>query len=56
MFLMGFFYTFLYRQLYHYGLKNWMILIYASIAYPIFLIGREERFLMKYWLLVKLVL
>ena len=44
MFLMGFFYTFLYRQLYHYGLKNWMILIYASIAYPIFLIGREERF------------
>lgn len=44
MFLMGFFYTFLYRQLYYHGLKNWMILIYASIVYPVFLIGREERF------------
>ncbi len=44
MFLIGFFYTFFYRQLYRYGLKNWMILIYASIAYPIFLMGREERF------------
>lgn len=44
MFLIGFFYTFFYRQLYCHGLKNWMILIYASIAYPIFLIGREERF------------
>lgn len=45
MFLIGFFYTFFYRQLYRHGLKNWMILIYASIAYPIFLMGREERFL-----------
>lgn len=45
MFLLGFFYTFIYRKMYYYGLKNWMILIYASIAYPIFLIGREERFL-----------
>ena len=44
MFLLGFFYTYLYRQIYRYGLKNWMILIYASIAYPIFLMGREERF------------
>jgi oligosaccharide repeat unit polymerase len=44
MFLLGFFYTFFYRQIYRHGLKNWMILIYASIAYPIFLIGREERF------------
>lgn len=44
MFLIGFFYTFFYRQLYRHGLKNWMILIYASIAYPIFLMGREERF------------
>ncbi len=44
MFLIGFFYTFFYRQLYCHGLKNWMILIYASIAYPIFLMGREERF------------
>lgn len=43
-FLIGFFYTFLYRQLYHHGLKNWMILIYASIIYPVFLMGREERF------------
>lgn len=44
MFLLGFFYTYIYKQIYHYELKNWMILIYASIAYPIFLIGREERF------------
>ena len=44
MFLLGFFYTFFYRQIYRHSLKNWMILIYASIAYPIFLIGREERF------------
>lgn len=44
MFLLGFFYTYIYRQTYHYGLKNWMILIYASIAYPVFLLGREERF------------
>lgn len=44
MFLLGFFYTYIYRQIYRYGLKNWMILIYASIAYPIFLMGREERF------------
>lgn len=45
MFLIGFFYTFLYRKMYHCGLKNQMILLYASIAYPMFLIGREERFL-----------
>ena len=44
MFLLGFVYTYIYKQIYHYDLKNWMILIYASIAYPIFLIGREERF------------
>lgn len=44
MFLLGFFYTFLYRQIYRHGLKNWMILVYASIAYPLFLMGREERF------------
>lgn len=44
MFLLGFFYTLFYEQLYRDGLKNWMILIYASISYPIFLIGREERF------------
>lgn len=44
MFLLGFFYTFMYRRLYYYGLKNWMILLYASIVYPIFLMGREERF------------
>lgn len=44
MILLGFFYTYMYRQLYLQGLKNWMILIYASIVYPIFLMGREERF------------
>lgn len=44
MLLLGFFYTYMYRQLYLRGLKNWMILIYASIVYPIFLMGREERF------------
>lgn len=44
MILLGFFYTYMYRQLYLHGLKNWMILIYASIVYPIFLMGREERF------------
>lgn len=44
MFLLGFFYTFIYRILYYQGLKNWMILLYASIVYPIFLMGREERF------------
>lgn len=44
MFLLGFFYTYLYRKVYYYGLRNWMILIYSSIVYPIFLIGREERF------------
>lgn len=44
MFILGFFYMFIYQRLYYYGLKNWMILIYCSIAYPIFLIGREERF------------
>lgn len=44
MFLLGFFYSFMYRQMYRDGLKNWMILIYASIAYPVFLMGREERF------------
>lgn len=43
-FLLGFFYTFLYRQLYLHGLKNWMILLYSSIVFPIFLMGREERF------------
>ena len=44
MFLLGFFYTFLYRQLYLRGLKNWMILLYASVLFPVFLMGREERF------------
>ena len=44
MFLLGFLYSFLYKKIYYYGLKNWMILVYASISYPIFLIGREERF------------
>lgn len=44
MFLLGFFYTFFYRQVYSQGLKYWLILLYASIAYPIFLMGREERF------------
>lgn len=44
MLLLGFFYTFFYRKLYLCGLKNWMILLYASIAFPIFLMGREERF------------
>lgn len=44
MFLLGYFYNFLYKNLYKYGLKNWMILLYASIIYPIFLMGREERF------------
>lgn len=44
MFLIGFFYNYIYRQIYIHKLQNWMILIYASIAYPIFLMGREERF------------
>lgn len=44
MFLIGFFYTYFYKQIYCHGLKNWMILVYASISYPIFLMGREERF------------
>lgn len=44
MLLIGFLYTFLYRKMYALGLKNWMILIYASNVYPIFLMGREERF------------
>lgn len=44
MLLLGFFYTYMYRHLYLQELKNWMILVYASIIYPIFLIGREERF------------
>lgn len=44
MLLLGFFYTLLYKKMYDYGLKNWMILVYASIVYPIFLMGREERF------------
>ena len=45
MFLIGFFYTFLYRKLYCEGLKNWMILVFSSIIYPVLLMGREERFL-----------
>lgn len=44
MLLIGFFYTSIYRNLYYRGLKNWTILLYASIVYPIFLMGREERF------------
>lgn len=44
MLLLGFFYTFLYKKMYCYGLKEWIILVYASIVYPIFLMGREERF------------
>lgn len=44
MLLIGFLYTFLYRKMYVLGLKNWMILVYASNVYPIFLMGREERF------------
>ena len=44
MLLIGFLYTFMYRKIYALGLKNWMILIYASNVYPIFLMGREERF------------
>lgn len=44
MFLLGYFYSCLYRKLYQHGLKNSMILVYSSIAYPIFLMGREERF------------
>lgn len=44
LFLLGFIYTIVYRFVYYSGMKNWLILVYASIAYPIFLIGREERF------------
>lgn len=44
MMLLGFFYNFLYRKIYEYGMKNWMILLYSAIVFPIFLMGREERF------------
>lgn len=44
-FLIGFFYTYMYKKMYQYGLPIWTILIYASIVFPIFLMGREERFL-----------
>ena len=44
MLLLGFFYTYIYRRMYLSGLKNWMILLYGSISFPIFLMGREERF------------
>lgn len=44
-FLLGYSYTYFYRWILLKGLKPWMILVYAAIAYPLFLMGREERFL-----------
>ena len=44
-FLIGYIYTLAYRAIYYFGMKDWMILIYASSVFPIFLMGREERFL-----------
>lgn len=44
-FLIGYIYTLAYRAIYYFGMKDWMILVYASSVFPIFLMGREERFL-----------
>lgn len=44
MFLLGFGYTFFYEFTVMNGYKNWMILLYSLVSYPIFLLGREERF------------
>lgn len=44
-FLIGYIYTLAYRAIYYFGMRDWMILVYASSVFPIFLMGREERFL-----------
>lgn len=43
-FLIGYIYTLAYRAIYYFGMKDWMILVYSSSVFPIFLMGREERF------------
>lgn len=45
MFLLGFGYTFFYEYIAIKNYKSWMVMLYAFISYPIFLLGREERFL-----------
>jgi oligosaccharide repeat unit polymerase len=44
LFLLGFGYTFFYELIALLNYKNWMVLLYAFVSYPIFLIAREERF------------
>ena len=44
MFLLGYGYTLFYEYILFKRYKSWMIMLYAFIAYPIFLLGREERF------------
>lgn len=43
-FLLGYGYTMVYRLAQRYGWKDWMILSYAASAFPLFVMGREERF------------
>ncbi len=43
-FLLGYGYTAVYRLAGRYGWKDWMILVYAASAFPLFVMGREERF------------
>lgn len=45
MFLLGFGYTLFYEYIAFKNYKNWMVMLYSFISYPIFLLGREERFL-----------
>lgn len=44
-FLLGYGYTAAYRLAQRYGWKDWMILVYAASAFPLFVMGREERFM-----------
>jgi oligosaccharide repeat unit polymerase len=44
LFLLGFGYTFFYELISLSNYKDWMVLLYAFVSYPIFLIAREERF------------
>jgi oligosaccharide repeat unit polymerase len=44
MFLLGFGYTLFYELIVVENYKNWMVLLYSFISYPIFLLAREERF------------
>ena len=55
LFILGYVYTYAYRSVARYGLKNWMILAYSAITFPLFLMGREERFLNETFVLQQIV-